>query len=104
LALEDLQAGVPVICALLPGTTRSGYPHDDYYDFDFALTKTANWTMSWQRRLAYAALRAMVGGSVDRLRLPVILEWPQILLIVPLLGAMIFVHCIAILARQFAGV
>lgn len=99
LGLEDLQAGVPVICALLPGTIRSGYPHDDYYNFDFALTKTANWTMSWQRRLAYTVLRASVGGSVDRLRVPAILEWPQVLLIVPLLGATIFVHCLAVLAH-----
>jgi hypothetical protein len=94
LNLEDLQAGVPVICRLTPGTTRSGYPHNSYYDFDYTLTKTANWTKSWQRRLAYAVLRTATGGGVDQLRLPVILEWPQVLLSVLLLGITLLLHAI----------
>jgi hypothetical protein len=102
LSLEDLQEGVPVTCRSTPGTMQSGYPSNPYYDFDYTLTKTANWTMSWQRRLAYAVLWPLTSGSVDRMRLPVILEWPQALLGIVLLGLTLLVHAGAALHASLA--
>lgn len=101
LGLEDLQAGVPVTCRFAPGTRQAGYPSNSYYDFDYILTKTANWTMSWQRRLAYKVLWSITGGGIDRFRLPVILEWPQALLGVLLVGVVLLVHGVVAIARLF---
>jgi hypothetical protein len=92
LSLEDLQAGASVVYRLIPGTTRTGYPDNDYYNFNFSLTKTANWTISWERRSAYLMLSRLTGGGIDRLRLPAILEWPQTLLIFLLLSATLLMH------------
>ena len=86
LGLEDLQSGVPVHCRPIPGARRSGYPANDYYAFDYRLTRTANWTRSWPRRAAYAALRAFWGERVNRMRVPQLLEWPQALLALLLVG------------------
>ncbi|MEO8449055.1 MAG: hypothetical protein ABI647_04650 [Gemmatimonadota bacterium] len=80
LSLEDLQAGASVACLPLANSTARGYPAHNYYDFDYALTQTANWTKSWPRRRAYTMLRALSGRRIDRLRLPDLLEWPQVLL------------------------
>ena len=86
LGLDDLQAGVPVHCRPIPGAPAPGYPDNDYYAFDYRLTRTANWTRSWPRRAAYAGLRAFWGERVDRMRVPQLLEWPQALLALLLVG------------------
>jgi len=78
--LERLQSGATPRFASLPHSDRTAYPPNEYYDFVFTLSKTANWTMSWCRRQAYHFLTAVTRGGIDRLRLPVILEWPQVLL------------------------
>jgi hypothetical protein len=79
LSLIDLQRGAvpnPIPFTSSPGW---GYPNDDdgYYDFDYAATKTANWTCSATRRAAYSVLRTATRGAVDRLMVPPWLEWPQ---------------------------
>lgn len=87
LGLDDLQAGAAVHCQPIPGAQSPGYPENDYYAFDYELTRTANWTRSWSRRAAYALLRAISGSRVDRMRVPQLLEWPQNLLALLILGA-----------------
>ncbi|MEJ2540249.1 MAG: hypothetical protein P8188_09795 [Gemmatimonadota bacterium] len=86
LGLEGLQGGARVRCHAIPGARNPGYPADPYYDFDYALTRTANWTRSWPRRTAYALLRLLSNGGVDRMRVPQLLEWPQTLLALLLTG------------------
>ncbi len=98
LSLEDLRAGTQVECRPIHGTTTPGYPSNDYYDFDFTLTKTANWTKSWQRRLAYSLLHGSTHGAIDRFRIPQLLEWPQTLLALTILFVLVFTHTIVLLA------
>jgi len=78
--LDRLQTGATPRFASLPHSDRTAYPPQEYYEFAFTLSKTANWTKSWCRRQVYRLLTAVTRGGVDRLRLPAILEWPQILL------------------------
>lgn len=80
LSLEDLQGGITPEHVLIPKAGRAGYPVNDYYDFDYRLTKTANWTKSAARRLAYRLFHWATDGAVDRWRLHPLLEWPQVLL------------------------
>lgn len=90
LGLADLQRGArPVLRAFAAGLVArdasgasrpAGYPDDPYYAFDYALTKTANWTKSHWRRIAYRLLRRLTGGRIDRCRLPPALEWPEFVL------------------------
>jgi len=81
MSLKDLQLGKqPLYVPLLDGET-CGYPANAYYDFDFRASKTANWTKTRARRIAYRALRSLSGGAVDRLEVPALLEWPQHLFI-----------------------
>jgi len=60
--------------------TPPGYPGGRYFAFDYRLTCTANWTMSPVRRVAYAVLNPLTSGRIDYLRLPPLLEWPEVLL------------------------
>ncbi len=57
---------------------RAGYPEDEYYEFDFALSRTANWTTTAFRRGLYAIVRPLTNGRVDCFLVPPIFEWPQI--------------------------
>ena len=58
-----------------------GYPHDPYYSFDYAQTKTANWTQSRWRRALYALMRRSIGSAIDQACLHPLLEWPELLLV-----------------------
>jgi hypothetical protein len=81
-SLRDLQRGIlPVQVPLSPGLT-CGYPNNRYHAFDYALSKTANWTHSITRRTVYWVLRQVSRGSVDRMAVPAWLEWPQNIAIV----------------------
>jgi len=81
IALRDLQAGsLPVFVPLI-SDRACGYPANSYYDFDFRASRTANWTKTVVRRIAYSALHRLTNGAVDRLEVPAVLEWPQRLLI-----------------------
>jgi hypothetical protein len=99
LGLEDLQAGVRVHCRPIEGAISPGYPGDDYYAFDYRLTRTANWTRSWPRRTVYSILRVCAGSRVDRMRVPQFLEWPQTLLAVLLLGTAVAGSGAALVSR-----
>ncbi|MBJ6725589.1 transglutaminase-like domain-containing protein [Geomesophilobacter sediminis] len=80
IGLEDLQAGVAVEFYSVGGGVKTGYPSGNYYEFDFKMTKTANWTKSHIRKFAYFILRSVTNGTIDRFRVPYLLEWPQVLL------------------------
>lgn len=86
LGLVELRRGVvPVIhgYACAPGEDErrvAGYPVGNYHSYNYRLTRTANWTRSWKRRILYKLLRLLTDGHVDHALLPPILEWPQILL------------------------
>jgi|GEM_PF-945886 hypothetical protein len=86
LGLDRLQAGCLPQLQTLPLSTADAYPPYPYYDFNYENTKTANWTRSAPRRAAYRILHTISGGRIDRCRLPVVLEWPQILVSSALLG------------------
>jgi hypothetical protein len=79
-SLADLQAGVGPRFAPLPGCSTAAYPANPYYAFDYPNTKTANWTKSALRRFTYAGLSRFPLLEIDRFRLPILLEWPQIIL------------------------
>jgi hypothetical protein len=97
IGLDALQSGVAPALAPLPRSDRTAYPANDYYDFAYSLSKTINWTKSPYRRSAYRLLTRALRGGVDRLRLPVALEWPQALLCAVISGMVIAMHIVALL-------
>jgi hypothetical protein len=81
LGLKDLQGGVPPHQYALIAGERCGYPANAYYDFEYRLSKTANWTKTPLRRFTYRALSLLDRRHVDSLVVPTLLEWPQHLFI-----------------------
>jgi hypothetical protein len=81
LGLENLQNGVPPRQRALVADETCGYPVNGYYDFDYRLSKTANWTKTPLRRWVYRALSVLDRRGVDSLVVPTLLEWPQHLFI-----------------------
>jgi len=91
-SLAELRAGVaPVLHSFMPegsplrvqgnySCPPGRYPGGPYYAFDYRLTRTANWTVSRMRRLAYSVLYPLTDGRVDGLQLPPVLEWPEVLM------------------------
>jgi hypothetical protein len=97
--LKQLQEGIaPRPCALVAGE-QCGYPADDYYDFDYRLSKTANWTKNPLRRVVYYALSLLLPRGVDSLAVPTLLEWPQHILILFAGTGLVCVHLGIALAR-----
>jgi len=93
LGLADLQAGVLPHIQRLPDVTGAGYPDEPYYDFDYSLTQTANWTRSPPRRLLRATLGVILGNRrAARLEVPAVLEWPQHLAALAAVGALAATH------------
>ena len=80
-SLKELQRGIAPKYVPLFNDRVCGYPANDYYDFDFRLSKTANWTKSPLRKFAYTLLHKLTDGGIDRLEVPAVLEWPQHLFI-----------------------
>ena len=97
LGLEGLQACRPPKLNTLPLSDATAYPPYPYYHFNYENTKTANWTRSAPRRAAYRILHTVSGGRIDRCRLPVILEWPQILVASALVGGAGVADCFLML-------
>lgn len=96
LGVAELRAGVQPRNEPLPNVKVGGYPRYAYYDFDYRLTQTANWTMSAARRLLRRVLGAVFGDQrVAQFQMPLVLEWPQHLLSV---GALILLTAINLLA------
>jgi len=76
-SLKEMQSGVPPLFVPVKKDERCGYPSDPYYDFNYGLSKTADWTSTVTRRVAYRILELASSGAVDRLQVPAVLEWPQ---------------------------
>jgi hypothetical protein len=104
LSLEELRAGVaPVIEPFVfdkqaraadgSEVRDPGYPPCPYFDFDYRLTRTANWTMSLLRRVVYPVLAVLTRGRVDVFLVPPLFEWPEVLLACALSAAVIV--CVA---------
>jgi hypothetical protein len=70
LALHPLRHGAKPQYRRLPHSSDENYPANDYYNFAFSNTKTANWTKTWIRRSAYTILKALTAGGIDTLRQP----------------------------------
>lgn len=68
-----------------------GYPSDPYYDFDFSSTRTANWTKTPVRRAIYRVLHVLTQGRVNRILLPPVCEWPEMILAVALVAIAVFI-------------
>jgi hypothetical protein len=81
ISLRELRQGITPTSVPLFDDGSCGYPANEYYDFDFSASKTANWTKSRVRAVSYAVLHKLTGGAVDRLEVPPLLEWPQHLFI-----------------------
>lgn len=92
IGLADLQDGQVPRLVSLPGVESDGYPRNSYYDFNYADTRTANWTASAARRVAYRTIRALIGQRADKLEVPELLEWPQYLAIAGLVSVLLTVH------------
>jgi hypothetical protein len=91
ISLEELRAGVPPLiepfvfdkkahAADDSEVREAGYPPCPYFDFDYRLTRTANWTMSLLRRVVYPVLAVLTRGRVDVFLLAPVFEWPEVLL------------------------
>jgi hypothetical protein len=87
IGLDELRQGVKPKYRRLPHSERrrptsgrndESYPANDYYDFDFSHTKTANWTKTWVRRSVYRILTLLTAGRIDILKQPLWMEWPQV--------------------------
>jgi len=83
LGFDALRSGARPGFRALPGSSSEGYKENDYYDFDYQISKTANWTMTGLRRISYRFLAAVTHGRVDAIRQPVLLEWPQLVIATP---------------------
>lgn len=64
----------------LPMSVQDAYPPNDYYNFAYAQTKTANWTKGPLRRSCYRMLCWLTHGHIDRVEQPPFFEWPQLML------------------------
>jgi hypothetical protein len=101
IGLGSLQKGIVPVLHKCPSGEPGAYPPYPYYDFDFAATKTANWTKSRLRRTVYRLLHIATSGAIDQVRLPPWLEWPQLQFVVLLtIGAVI--HTGVLLLKRFA--
>jgi transglutaminase-like putative cysteine protease len=89
LGLPELRAGALPTFRSLPESSKTAYPDNDYYNFDFANTKTTNWTKSWRRRSAHRLLSFLTRGHIDKTWQPVFLEWPQLVLATGLVAILI---------------
>ena len=69
-----------------------GYPANGYYDFEYRLSKTANWTKTPLRRVVYRALSLLSRRRVDSLAVPALLEWPQHLFIIMAAAVLVGLH------------
>ena len=93
LGLAELRAGVQPHIQTLPHVTGAGYPAVPYYDFDYRLTQTANWTRSLPRRVLRTILGTMLGNRrAARLEVPAFLEWPQHLAALAVLASLLAWH------------
>ena len=100
IGLASLQKGiVPIVYQCHSGAPGS-YPPYPYYDFDFAATKTANWTKSRLRRVVYRLVHTATRGAIDTFRLPPWLEWPQLQFVV-LITIAATIHAGALLLTDF---
>ena len=80
IGLDPLRRGTQPVLVALRSNRPAAYPRDEYYDFDYMETKTANWTKSRVRRFVYRVAHPLTLGRIDTVRLPVLLEYPHILL------------------------
>lgn len=87
IGLDELRQGIKPEYRKLPHSERrrprgprtgESYPANDYYNFDFSCTKTANWTKTVVRRSVHRLLRVLTRGRIDTLRQPLWMEWPQL--------------------------
>jgi len=89
LGLAGLRAGTePRFRPFIEGGS-DGYPVNNYYAFEYRRSKTANWTMTLGRRLAYPTLRVLTAGGIDTMRQPGFLEWPQLVVAGGVVAALI---------------
>ena len=80
LGLSHIQSGARPSFASLPHSNKRGYPSGSYYEFDYRQSKTANWTQSRVRKAVYRVLVFVTKGTIDRVKQPAALEWPQLVL------------------------
>ena len=91
-SIEALRLGRAPQYRSLPGITRDAYPRNDYHDFAFTETKTANWTKTRLRRAVYWILSRLTAGRIATYRRPVWCEWPQLVVAVGMAGMLLAVN------------
>ena len=92
LSFSQLREGQRPSFACLPGSTKSDYPQNDYYNFDYQCTKTTNWTKSLLRKTSYLLLYFFTIGRIDRVKQPSFAEWPQLILVICLCGISLIIN------------
>ena len=97
LNFTSLREGQRPSFACLPGSTQNKYPQNDYYNFDYKNTKTANWTMSRLRKATYLVLHCVTMGGIDHVKQPSILEWPQLILVCNLGGIWLLINSFVVI-------
>ena len=80
IGIAHLRAGIRPHMRCLTDGSAATYPKNQYYEFDFQHTRTANWTKSAVRRAAYRAISWATRNGLDEFRQPAIAEWPQVVL------------------------
>ncbi len=80
IGLERLRGGARPHFQSFSDSNRPAYPDDPYYDFDYASSRTANWTKSRSRQSIYRLANTFWHGGIDTLRQPAWSEWPQLVL------------------------
>jgi hypothetical protein len=86
---ESVLAGTQPNFAPLSRSDVRAYPEDDYYNFDYRKTKTANWTMGPIRKTVYKLLWIFTLGKIDRIFQPWWFEHPQLIICLGLLCAIL---------------
>lgn len=91
-SIEALRRGAPHRYRRLPRSSRDHYPQNDYHNFAFTQTKTANWTKTPVRRGLYWVLAHVTAGRIATLRRPAWTEWPQLVVAVGVTGTVLLLH------------
>lgn len=92
IGVDSLRRGVAPVPSPLLDDRRCGYPENSYYDFDYRLTRTANWTNTVVRRLVYRVACAVDRRAIDDLSVPPALEWPQTLFVLVVGAILVALH------------
>jgi hypothetical protein len=98
---RDLRKGKEPTFRKLPYSVNDSYPPHSIYRFNYRNTKTANWHMTSLRRRTYRVLNKISPSRIDYLKVPAMLEWPQIILLCMLMSVLLLLNLFGRLQAPF---